>query len=142
VGHVLPGGILAHGSYFAFAPGTVIPSVTVYLRGFRTICHEMIWVRDFGKGMVGGSDWTGMLEPDGTYSWKDLGGNTHLSPAFKYSSGSDPVLEFQARQNEEYQAQQARLQWQTEEEKIPWSSRQNVHRPWLTSGSNSKGGTK
>lgn len=103
---VVPGaGILFEGGYYDFAPGEVVPQGNVKmgnitLPAFRAKLQSfagVIFIRGVGAGMVDRADWEGMIEPDGTFSYRTALGAVKTVAAFKLSTAADPIAEFRAK---------------------------------------------
>ena len=54
----------------------------------------VIFIRGLGNGLADNSDWEGMLEPDGTYSYTTVLGAVKTIHAFKLSNAADPVAAY------------------------------------------------
>lgn len=103
--HVVAGtGAVVKGGYYDYAPGDAIPAGKVTVKGITMPAIQQRWQSlpnpVFIRGLTGdlrdGADWEGMLEPDGTYTYRVPFQEPKTIPAFKLSTAADPVAAFRA----------------------------------------------
>lgn len=96
---VVPGqGALANGTIYDIAPGTKVPPGNVTSNGvamprvnqFAKPVGQVIFIRGVSN-IADNDDWEGMLEPDGTFSYRTVAGAAKTVHAYKLSSAPDPV---------------------------------------------------
>jgi hypothetical protein len=64
----------------------------VRIQNFWKSMPNPIFIRGIGTGLSDGAEWSGMLEPDGSYTYRSLLGGTKTVLAFRVSAAPDPVL--------------------------------------------------
>jgi hypothetical protein len=98
-------GFIANGTFIDIASGTYIGDRYVSIQGIRMHIIDasskpcgVIFVRKVTvPDVTDGGTWSGMLEPDGAYSYVTVAGAQKLIPAYKVSAIPDPVADFYKR---------------------------------------------
>jgi hypothetical protein len=97
-------GAIVSGGFHDFAPGDKIPRGDVMFNGYSMPALQARWkslpnpvfIRGLGANLYDGAEWSGMLEPDGNYTYRSPLAGVKTMPAFKVSEVADPVAAFYA----------------------------------------------